>query len=83
MIPKPTTLCVAAIGSMTMAMKAQHVLQGRGIAARVLALSPGESRYGCAYGVAFPHAVEEAAKAALAAAHITASQYFTKDANRF
>ncbi len=75
-------LCVAAIGSMTMAMKAQQTLLSHGVAARVLALSPTESRRGCAYGVSFPASFEQAAKGILQSAHIAVSQYFTKGVGR-
>ncbi len=71
-------MCVAAIGSMTMAMKAQRTLLNRGVAARVLALSPAETRHGCAYGVSFSANDESAARAALQAAGIAVSQYFKK-----
>lgn len=70
--------CVAAIGSMTMAMKAQRALLNRGIAARVLALSPAETRHGCAYGVSFSADEEASARGALQAGGIAVSQYFKK-----
>jgi hypothetical protein len=71
----------AAIGSMTAAMKAQHALQSRGIAARVIALSPGETRAGCAYGVSYPLSEEGRARAALQTAHIAVSQFFQRNAD--
>ena len=80
MFPHDSAERVAAIGSMTMAMKAQRALYSRGVAARVTALSPTQSRNGCAYGVVFAAEDERAARAALQAAHIAVSQYFAKDA---
>ena len=44
---------VAAIGSMTAAIKAQRTLAASGIASEVISLSPGETRRGCAYGIEF------------------------------
>ncbi len=67
--------CVAAIGSMTMAIKAQRALLNKGIAAQVVALSPGETKHGCAYGVGFVCSVEGNVRSALQGAHIAASQF--------
>ena len=72
-------VCVAAIGSMTLCIKAQRALLDNGIAAHVIALSPRETRNGCAYGVAFSPAAERSARAALGHARVPVSQYLTKD----
>ena len=72
-------VCVAAIGSMTLCIKAQRALLDNGIAAHVIALSPRETRNGCAYGVAFAQGAERNARAVLSNARIPVSQYFTKD----
>lgn len=65
---------VAAIGSMTAAIKAQRALASAGIIGEVVALSPSETRKGCAYGLEIPAMQESEARAALRAAHIAVSQ---------
>ena len=75
---EPKALCVAAIGSMTLCVKAQRILLSGGIKAEVVSLLPEETRRGCAYGVAFPRASESEAKALLRRANISVTQYFTK-----
>ena len=74
----PRGKCVAAVGSMTAAIKAQRVLLSFGIDAEVVALAPEETRRGCAYGVEFAAASENAARAAFRAARISVSQYILK-----
>ena len=69
---------VAAVSSITLAIKGQRALGASGIAAEVISLSPGESRRGCAYGLAFSPSAEGAARAALRAARIPVSQYLRK-----
>ena len=69
---------VAAIGSMTAAVKAQRALLAAGIHAEVIALSPHQTRRGCAYGVEFPHVLEHEARAALRDARVSVSQYIEK-----
>lgn len=72
-------LCLAALGPMSAALKAQHALLNAGVSAEVRALNPGESRNGCAYGVAFSCNDRERAKRALRAARINPMQYMTRD----
>lgn len=67
--------CLAATGQMTVTLKAQRALMDAGIVAEVRPLLPGQTRRGCAYGVAFPCAMRRAARAALHAAQIPVSQY--------
>ena len=71
--------CIAAVGSMTMALKAEQVLKSAGVVAEVRPLSPRETRKGCAYGVAFPCEAQRAARIALQRARIPVSQYLKKD----
>lgn len=70
--------CVAAIGAMTGAVKAQRALLSVGIAAEVVALSPEQTKRGCAYGVEFPCDRETEVRAALRAARVSVSQYISK-----
>lgn len=79
MLQSSHSSCVAAIGSMTLSIKAQRALLNTGVAARVISLSPRETRRGCAYGVSFPCASERTVRIALQTAGIPVSQYLTKD----
>lgn len=73
--------CVAAIGSMTLCIKAQHALLDHGIAARVISLLPRETRRGCAFGVSFACESDVAAHAILRKAGIPVSQFFKREGN--
>ncbi len=44
-------ICVAGIGSVTYAMKAQEILSASGIQAEVIRLRPEQTKRGCAYGI--------------------------------
>ena len=67
--------CTAAIGSVTAAMGAQRALASNGIESEVVALSPQQTRRGCAWGVEFNATLERAARATLHYARISVSQY--------
>lgn len=69
---------VAAIGSMTAAIKAQRALTAAGISVEIVSLSPGETRRGCAYGIEYPLSQESQIRNALRAARISVSQYLRK-----
>ncbi len=70
--------CIAAIGAMTAAVKAQRALLDSEITAEVIALAPEDTRRGCAYGLEFPCRMQSEARAALRAARISVSQYIEK-----
>lgn len=72
-------LCLAALGPMTAAIKAQRALLGGGIKAEVEALSPTESRRGCAYGVSFPCEKRDHARALFRSAGIPVVQYMQRE----
>ena len=72
-------ICVAALGSMTAAVKAQRALLASDIEAEVVALAPEDTRRGCAYGVEFPCDRAGAVRTSLHAARISVSQYIEKD----
>ena len=74
-----TDVCLAATGQMTMSLKAQRVLTDAGITAEVRPLHPGQTRRGCAYGVAFPCEMRRVVRMALHAARIPVSQYLEGD----
>ncbi len=44
-------ICVAGIGSVTYAMKAQELLAASGIRSKVIRLRPEQTKRGCAYGI--------------------------------
>ena len=54
--------CVAVIGSMTRAMRAQSVLATSAIRAEVIKVDSGKTGQGCAYGIAFSCYQEENVK---------------------
>ena len=70
--------CVAAVGSMTAAIKAQRILLSHGIDAEVVALAPEQTRRGCAYGTEFSAKYQSAARTALRGAGVSVSQYMLK-----
>jgi hypothetical protein len=47
-------MCIATMKTMTRAVKARSVLEGRGIRAEIVSLDPSLTRYGCSYGIRFP-----------------------------
>ena len=47
------TICRIALGSMTLAMKAQRILSRNAIRADVVKISSEESSKGCVYGIEF------------------------------
>ena len=71
--------CVAAVGSMTAAIKTQRALALHGIEGEVVALDPHQTRRGCAYGVEFYADVERAVRNVLREAGISVSQYIHEE----
>ena len=74
------TYCLATIGSMTMAIKAQHVLLDLGLHAEVRSLSPNRTRRGCAFGITFPCEAKRAVRATLQSARIPVGEYLEEAA---
>lgn len=70
--------CIAAVSSVTLAIKAQRALSTSGITSEVISLTADQTRRGCAYGLEFSCAEEAAVRALLRAAHIPISQYLKK-----
>lgn len=70
--------CIAALHSVTVAIKAQRALATEGITAEVITLNASETRRGCAYGLTFPCDAENRVRALLRAARIPVSQYLRK-----
>ena len=46
--------CLAVIGSMTQAIRAQRVLANAAVRAEVVKADTGDSRHGCAYALSYP-----------------------------
>lgn len=74
-----TQSCVAAIGSLTLAVKAQNALLSESVRAAVRSLSPGETQGGCAFGVAFPCEEEGKVRAILRREKIGVRQLLRKE----
>lgn len=74
-----TQSCVAAIGSLTLAVKAQNALLSESVRAAVRSLSPGETRGGCAFGVTFPCEEEGKVRAILRREKIGVRQLLRKE----
>ena len=74
------TYCLATIGSMTLAIKAQRTLLDLGLHAEVRSLSPTRTRRGCAYGITFPCEARRAVRTALQSARIPVGEYLEEDA---
>ncbi|MBQ8340676.1 MAG: DUF3343 domain-containing protein [Clostridia bacterium] len=76
---KQNPICIAAIGSLTLSLKAAHALQAAELPAEVLSLSREETRQGCAYGVSFPCTERGRVKATLAAHRLFPTQYIERN----
>ena len=74
-----TLVCVAAIGSMTLCLKAERILLAAGMHAHVISLSPGETKRGCAFGVAFPCTDRSHAASLLRSQKLPVSEYLVKE----
>lgn len=72
---------IAAIGSMTAAIKAQRTLAMAGLKVEVIGLSPTETRRGCAYGIEYPLTAEGQVRISLRAARISVAQFLQKGGN--
>ena len=70
--------CAGAIGSITAAVKATRTLAKQGIYAEVIALSAGETKRGCAYGISFDCDAIDTVRSVLKKAGISVSQYLQR-----
>lgn len=68
-------ICTAAIGSLTVAMKAHSVLAGTGLENKIVKLDPSMTRRGCAYGIEYPCEDHKAVRSAFNTAKISVSSY--------
>jgi hypothetical protein len=67
--------CTAAIGSLTVAMKATEALSRAGVASRIIKLDPHATKKGCAYGIEYSCDDHKRVRSAFSAAKITVSGY--------
>ena len=68
-------ICTAAIGSLTVAMRAHSVLDGTGLENKIVKLDPSMTRRGCAYGIEYPCEDHKAVRSAFNTAKISVSSY--------
>ena len=74
-IPKHTEGCVAAIGSVTQAMKAQKALGEAAIPTTVIKLEASSPHRGCIFGVRYSCVQENNVKTILGAARISVKEW--------
>ena len=67
--------CTAAIGSLTVAMKANAVLEQSGLSGKIVKLDPSMTRRGCAYGIEYSCEEHKAVRSAFNTAKISVSSY--------
>lgn len=73
--------CLAVMGSMTQAMRAQKVLLGAAVRAGVVKADSAHTRRGCAYALSYPCAQENNVRTILAGAGIRVRDYYREDAD--
>lgn len=71
------TTCTAAIGSMTLAMKAQRALADSAVPCTVVKTEEGYGLRGCVYGIAYACSYERNVKAILESAKINVREWNT------
>lgn len=67
--------CTAAIGSLTVTMKAHSALSAAGLNGKIVKLDPSMTRRGCAYGIEYPCEDHKAVRSAFNTAKISVSSY--------
>ena len=67
--------CTAAIGSLTLAMKAKSALDEAGVYCKIVKLDPSMTRRGCAYGIEYDCENHRAVRSAFNTAKISVSSY--------
>ena len=67
--------CTAAIGSLTLAMKAKSALDEVGLYGKIVKLDPTMTRRGCAYGIEYDCENHKSVRSAFNTAKISVSSY--------
>ena len=73
--------CLAVMGSMTQAMRAQKVLAGAAVRAEVVKADSAHTRRGCAYALSYPCSQESNVRTILSGAGIRVRDYYREDAD--
>ena len=72
--------CVAVIGSMTQALRAQKVLASAAVRADVVKADSDHTRRGCAYALSYPCSQENNVRTILAASGVRVRDFYREDA---
>ena len=73
--------CLAVMGSMTQAMRAQKVLAGAAVRAEVVKADSAHTRRGCAYALSYPCSQENNVRTVLSSAGIRVRDYYREGAD--
>ena len=73
--------CLAVMGSMTQALRAQKVLAGAAVRADVVKADSVHTRRGCAYALSYPCSQENNVRTILSEASIRVRDYYREDAD--
>ena len=73
--------CLAVMGSMTQAMRAQKVLAGAAVRAEVVKADSAHTHRGCAYALSYPCSQENNVRTILSGAGIRVRDYYREDAD--
>ena len=76
-----STGCLAVMGSMTQAMRAQKVLAGAAVRAEVVKADSAHTRRGCAYALSYPCVQDGNVRTILLSAGIRARDFYREDAD--
>ncbi len=72
--------CLAVMGSMTQAMRAQKVLADAAVRTEVVKADPAHTRRGCAYALSYPCTQENNVRTILSSAGIRVRDFYREDA---
>lgn len=72
--------CLAVMGSMTQAMRAQKVLAGAAVRAEVVKADSAHTNRGCAYALSYPCSQENNVRTILSSYGIRVRDFYREDA---
>ena len=72
--------CLAVMGSMTQAMRAQKVLAGAAVRAEVVKADSAHTSRGCAYALSYPCPQENNVRTILSSSGIRVRDFYREDA---
>jgi len=73
--------CLAVMGSMTQAMRAQKVLSSAAVHAEIVKADSAHTRRGCAFALSYPCLQENNVRTILGSAGIHVRDYYREDAD--